>query len=301
MIEFVNAKINIGLQIVRKREDGYHDLQTVFYPVGIYAGTPENPEVFGDILELSQSPAGEIDPSREEEIRLRMPRIELGGKRVDCEMEKNLVWRAAREFIDKTGVDASALTLRLEKHLPFGAGMGGGSADASFTLRILAKQFGIETLPLEEMALRLGADCPFFIRNRAVYAEGVGEKMSDIDLNLGGYWLVAVKPDLFISTKEAFAGVRPKEADFDLRRLPEIPIREWRVIVKNDFEVSLAPRYPIIGEIKERLYKSGALYAAMTGSGSVVYGIYGTKEEAVKSKCEFAGETTIEHVYLLKL
>ena len=122
MIEFVNAKINIGLQIVRKREDGYHDLQTVFYPVGLYAGTPENPEDFGDILELSETKSGKMPASSgiDEEVRRRMPLIEARGKIIDCDVEKNLVWRAARLFVEHTGVDASGMTLTLDKHLPFG-------------------------------------------------------------------------------------------------------------------------------------------------------------------------------------
>lgn len=296
MIEFVNAKINIGLQIVNRRSDGYHDLQTVFYPIGIYAGTPDNPEEFGDILELSERDVVERSGKSD-----RMPGIEFLGRRIECTPENNLVWRAASLFVETTGVDASGLRLTLEKHLPDGAGMGGGSADASFTLRMLARHFGLPGLSLEEMAACLGADCPFFIRNHAVYAEGIGERMVDIDLDLGRKWLVAVQPRVRISTREAFSGVRPKAAEFDLRELPGIPVAEWRSLVKNDFEDSIFALYPRMKSIKERLYELGALYASLTGSGSVIYGIFDTFEEIEKVRCELDGKPTIERIYLLKM
>lgn len=295
MIEFINAKINIGLQIVNRRADGYHDLQTVFYPVGIYAGTPENPEEFGDILELSR---------REEDSghsAYGMPEIEFRGRKIDCAPEKNLVWRAAQLFAETTGTDASGLRLTLEKHLPDGAGMGGGSADASFTLRLLARHFGLNNLNLEELAVKLGADCPFFVRNRPVYAEGIGEKMTDIDLDLSGRWLVAVQPYIRISTREAFSGVTPKKGDFDLKMIARVPVEDWKGTVRNDFEDSIRRLYPEIEIIKEELYARGALYASLTGSGSVVYGIFSSLKESEKVRQELQGKATIERIYLLKM
>lgn len=298
MITFVNAKINIGLQIVRRREDGYHDLHTLFYPVGIYAGTPVNPTEFCDILEVA--------PSEHSGIHFKFT-----GREVDCPEEKNLVCRAARLFFEEKGesllaaIEAPGLLIQLDKHLPDGAGMGGGSADASFTLKALNSMLrSEERLPdsqLAEMALSLGADCPFFIYNRPMLGEGVGEKLEDVDIDLSGCWLVIVKPRVYVSTREAFAGVTPHEAGFDLRELARRPISEWRAVVHNDFEDSIFPLYPELGQIKERIYDAGALYVSMSGSGSSIYGIFDYKEKAQQMVNAYRNATTIEGAYLLKL
>ncbi|MDE5789810.1 MAG: 4-(cytidine 5'-diphospho)-2-C-methyl-D-erythritol kinase [Muribaculaceae bacterium] len=313
MISFVNAKINLGLQIVRKRKDGYHDLQTVFYPVGKYAGTAENPECFCDILEVIAC-GGELGADEKEECagekgdNSRIHAISLSGRRVACPVEKNLVYKASQLFCEEMKVDLSGISIMLEKHLPDGAGMGGGSADASFTLRLLADIFNrknpeakIEDRQLYEMALRLGADCPFFILNRPAYAEGIGERLQEIPLDLSGYWLGVVKPDIYVSTKEAFSGVIPGEPDFDLRKITDLPINLWKDFVHNDFEDSIFPLFPAIGEIKKRLYDYGALYASMSGSGSSVYAIFSDRETASLALTEFKGDATIEGCYLLKL
>lgn len=302
---FVNAKINIGLQIVRKRSDGYHDLQTVFYPVGIYAGTPLNPVPFCDILELAPKPK---EDRRKGRVNEPIPDIILKGRKVDCDLEKNLVYKAASLFCETTGADFSGFDLLLEKHLPDGAGLGGGSADAAFTLRLLREAFNepgggrfIRNEELESLALRLGADCPFFISNIPAYAEGVGECLYPIEIDLSGYWLAIVKPDVYISTREAFSGVMPSPSSFDLRRLPAIPIEKWREYVKNDFEKSIFPRFPEIASVKNRFYETGALYSSMSGSGSSVYAIFRSEEEASNSLAEFKHDATIEGTYLLKL
>lgn len=290
MIEFVNAKINIGLQIVERRTDGYHNLQTVFYPVGKYAGMATDPEPFCDILELSK-------------VEEKKPGLTVSytGRAVDCLPEKNLVYKAARLFFEETGIEPQGIEIRLDKHLPDGAGIGGGSADASFTLRMLARHYGLENLPLSEWAARLGADCPFFIENRPVYAQGIGEKMTPLALDLSGFRLVLVKPDIYVSTREAFSGVCPKAGKFDLRAIVDLPPEEWKDVVKNDFEDSIFPLYPAIAEIKERLYASGAAYASMTGSGSSVYGIYRDRTAAENALREFDNQATIANRYLLKL
>lgn len=310
MIRFINAKINIGLQIVRKREDGYHDLQTIFFPIGLYAGTAENPATFCDILELTPEPMSESRGFRSSELS---PEVIFTGRKVDCPPEKNLVSRAASLFCEETGADFSGFTLWLEKHLPDGAGIGGGSADASFTLLSLAEEYNrreeigdmsckkITTETLIRMASRLGADCAFFILNRAAYAEGIGDRLEEISLDLSGYWLVAVKPRVYVSTAEAFAGVTPHEAAFDLRTLPFLPIEEWRSKVRNDFEDSVFPLHPEIKDVKDKLYCHGALYASMSGSGSSVYGIYPDEESAARAAREFQKDATIEGSYLLKL
>ncbi len=298
MIRFVNAKINIGLQIVRRRKDGYHDLQTVFYPVGVYAGTPENPVQFCDVLEIS--------PSSDDGLRFMFT-----GREIDCPEEKNLVCRAAHLFWRikgealNSGLKCRGVTIRLHKTLPDGAGMGGGSADASFTLcalnSLLCEADRLDNERLAALALELGADCPFFIFNKPMYAEGVGERLMDIPLDFSGYWLLSVKPRVHVSTKEAFAGVVPKAGEVDLKCLPDIPVEQWQSVVKNDFEDSIFPRYPELRRIKEQLISAGAVYASMSGSGSSIYGIFRNKAVAEAAELCFKGEETIEGIYLLKL
>ena len=291
MIAFVNAKINIGLQVVRRRDDGYHDLETIFYPAGLLAGTPVNPVSFCDILE--------IVPSKNHSQQFQ---LHLSGNRVDCPLEKNLVYKAAKLYFDRFPVDEDTVDINLEKYLPDGAGMGGGSADAAFTLRLLNELFDKCTdEELSRMALELGADCPFFIYNRPAYATGRGEILQPINLDLSGKWLVVVKPTVSISTKEAFAGVTPKIPDFDLRNIVNISIDEWKERVVNDFETSFFKKYPLLKNIKEDLYIAGALYASLTGSGSCFYGIYDNRLLAEEALNIFRPNPTIDRTYLLFL
>lgn len=292
MIKFVNAKINLGLDIVARRPDGYHDLQTVFYPVGVLSGTPRSPWPFSDILEAT--PGGTED------------RLLLTGRKVDCLPERNLVWRALRLYRERLSQEGLShrlahVSLTLEKHLPDGAGLGGGSADATFTLEILEELSGnaLGRQTLSELALSLGADCPFFLLNRCAYAEGVGERLESLPLSLAGMWCVIVKPPVSISTARAFAGVTPARPVFSLRKLSELPVSEWRGVVKNDFEQSLFPQFPQLAEIKEALYGTGALYASMSGSGSSLYGLFADYATAVKA-CE-CWESTDRAVWLLLL
>ena len=275
MIRFVNAKLNLGLNIVGKRDDGYHDLETVFYPVGVHNGTPENPEPFCDILE--------IIPSGKTEFR-------FSGREVDCPLEKNLVYKAWRVFKNEYP-DLGEYLITLEKHLPDGAGLGGGSADASAVLLMLNEMSGMpfSTDQLAEMALRLGADCPFFIYNKPCYAEGVGEILEPVDLNLSGRWCLLVKPSVSISTKEAFAGVTPRKPERSLRDILMVGIEEWKDLMVNDFEGSLFPGHKILGDIKEKLLESGAVYAAMSGSGSTLFGIFRDRELASAAMSLFKG------------
>lgn len=287
MIKFVNAKINLGLNIVGKRPDGYHLLQTIFVPVGLLSSTPRNPEPFCDILELTINER----PTPADDLQFIFT-----GLLPNCEPEQNLVVKAARKYFDIAdpgfSAFASRLTLRLHKLLPDGAGMGGGSADASFTLKILdemAVKLGYLPLGndrLKELAVTLGADCPVFIDNQVAYGEGIGEKlfpMPGLAKRLSGKWTAIAKPDLHISTREAFAGVTPRYPSFNLLNIDKLQIREWRSIIHNDFEDSLFPKYPVLSQIKESLYSSGADYASMTGSGASIYGIFSTKEQASKA------------------
>lgn len=287
MIGFVNAKINIGLQIVNRREDGYHDLQTVFYPIGVHGGKPENPVQFCDILEVLCIGSNGLD-------------IDLMGRKVDCPLEKNLVYKAAKLLLGEN----EGCRIILDKHLPDGAGLGGGSADAAFTLRMINEEVLKSRYSEDELAafaLKLGADCPFFIYNRPMYAEGVGEKLEGIKLDLSGKWLLVVKPAVYVSTKEAFAGIEPKPGDYDLRKLNDLPIEEWQGVVKNDFEDSIFPKHPILKDIKDRIIEGGALYSSMSGSGSSIYGIFDEYEIACRREISFSGIPTIEGTYLLKL
>lgn len=277
MVEFVNAKLNLGLDIIRKREDGYHDLSTLFYPVGLYNGTPENPEPFCDVLEINPTDALENE-------------YHFTGNRIDCPLGKNLVVRATVLFQEelkmRNGRNIQKYNISLEKHIPDGAGLGGGSADASFTLQLLNKIEG-EPFNSEEliaMAAKLGADCPFFIINKPVIATGIGEKMTPVELNLDGYWAILVKPAIYISTREAFSNILPREPEVDISEIIGYPIEEWESRgLKNDFERGIFANHPELASIKDHLKSLGAVYSAMSGSGSTIFGIFPDQETALKS------------------
>ena len=293
MIEFVNAKINIGLNVVRKRSDGYHDLETVFFPVGIENGLPHQPEPFDDILEITYD-KGTISGCR----------FQFVGKKISCPPQKNLVVKAASLFFKEYNAlfddmpSYGMFEITLDKHLPDGAGLGGGSADAAFTLKMLNEAMGkkFDRAKLGRLALRLGADCPFFLINQPSFGEGVGEILTPMELNLRGKSLLIVKPDISVSTADAFAGIKPHRPDFDLRFLPYLPLEEWKNRVVNDFEETVFIKYPELLEIKEHLYKAGAAYASMSGSGSSIYGIFEEKEKAIAERVHL--ESTYQGVWL---
>lgn len=273
MIQTVNAKINIGLHIIGRRADGYHELSTLFYPVGLMSGTPESPWPFSDILEITPLTEGDSH------------RFTFTGNLIDCPLEKNLVWRAVdafeKHYKERTGFHLPAMSVHLEKHIPDGAGLGGGSADASFTLRMLNQLTGELFFPEEllDISSTLGADCPFFIYNKPCLAEGIGEKLTCVDLDLSSYWLVILKPSFGISTRVAFSGVAIGE--YRSAALPlHSPPEGWRESVYNDFELHLFERYPVLRQLKDALYESGACYAQMSGSGSAVYGIFSSLGKA---------------------
>lgn len=274
MIQFINAKINIGLNVVNRRENGFHDLETVFYPIGIHNGTYHNPEPFCDILEIVESPAQELT---------------FTGRTIDCPVEKNLVTRAVELFHKmlaekRPDIAAKNFSVSLDKYLPDGAGLGGGSSDASFTMRILNGMYGkpFDNEELRTAAVTLGADCPFFIENRPCFATGIGEILEPMTPVLDGLWGVLVKPPVHIVTAEAFANITPGRPAYDLRSLYELGPGFWREIVVNDFEDSIASKYPVIGRLKEQLYTHGAIFASMSGTGSAVYGIFRTHRDATE-------------------
>lgn len=246
----VNAKINIGLQIIRKREDGFHDLQTVFYPT----------DFFTDTLRISPANA---------EILFKMESKEdLGSP------DNNLCIKAFKMLQNDFGI--SNVEIFLTKGIPSGAGLGGGSADAAFTLKMLRDifQLPISEEKMVEYALQLGSDVPFFLYNTPVYATGRGEVMTPIDLDLSAYRLKIVKPNIHISTKEAYAGVTPHESDVFLPEVLKSTPEKWNNLVVNDFEESLFVKIPELQQIKDELYQEGALYASMSGSGSAFFGLF---------------------------
>lgn len=255
MIVFPNCKINLGLNIVNRRRDGYHDLETVFYPVtGLY-----------DCLEVTR----EVDASANDYT------LRQFGNSIDCETEKNLVVKAYR-LLKKQFDNLHPIDIHLIKHIPSGAGLGGGSADAAFMLKLLNDLFELQlsTKQLEHLAAQLGADCAFFIQNKPTFATGIGDVFTPIDFSLRGYQIIIVKPNVFISTKEAFANIQPKQPTERIVDILKAPILEWQHHLTNDFEASIFPQHPEIEDIKQQLYEKGAEYASMSGSGSSVFGLF---------------------------
>jgi 4-diphosphocytidyl-2-C-methyl-D-erythritol kinase len=251
MISFPNAKINLGLAVVSKRPDGYHNIETVFYPINLC-----------DVLEIV--PSGE-----------RKTTFIASGIPINENPENNLIMKAFNLL--KSDYDLPETTIYLRKNIPMGAGLGGGSSDAAFMLKLLNDfaDLRLSVKQLEEYAGRLGSDCPFFIQNQAVFAEGTGNIFTPVELlSLRGYSLILVKPDIHVSTQEAYAKIKPKPVDFPLTEIIKLPLKEWKGKLVNDFEAGVFTRYPEIGKIKKQLYDQGAIYASMSGSGSSVFGIF---------------------------
>lgn len=256
MISFPNAKINLGLNIVSKREDGYHNLETVFFPIPIK-----------DALEILVSTDTDED------------KFIASGLKVTNTASDNLVMKALK--LMRTMYEIPPLEIHLLKKIPFGAGIGGGSADAAFMLKLLNTKFelGATTDELAKIAVQLGADCPFFIYNRPMYATGIGEVLEEIDLSLDNYFIVLVKSDIHVSTKDAFANILPQATAISAKEIVKLPVEEWKDRLVNDFEKSIFPLYPTIEHIKNKLYALGACYASMSGSGSSVYAIFNKKTD----------------------
>ena len=259
MITYPNAKINLGLNIVEKRPDGYHNLETVFYPINLQ-----------DALEVNLLEG-------EEEFSLKVSGVPIEG-----EPENNLVVKAYR-LLKKDYPEMPAIDIHMYKHIPTGAGLGGGSADAAFMIKLLNDKFklNLSIEKMEEYAAILGADCAFFIQNKPVFATGIGNIFETIQLSLKGYYLVLVKPDIFVSTKDAFAHIIPTQPTQSLKEIIRMPVETWRATMKNDFEDSVFQKFPEIAAIKDKLYDLGAVYASMSGSGSSVYGIFREQVEFV--------------------
>lgn len=259
MIAFPNAKINLGLNIVSKRPDGYHNIETVFYPVQLC-----------DALEIV--PAAKTKGT-----------FKQTGLKIEGPMESNLVIKAMNLL--KKEYSIPEVDIYLLKKIPFGAGLGGGSSDAAVMLKLLNDfaKLGLSESQLEEYAGMLGADCAFFVRNKPVFAEGIGNVFTSLSLSLKGYYLALIKPDIHVSTQEAYAKVIPQLPQKTIKAIIPEPIENWKDHLVNDFENSVFLKYPEIKRIKQELYDAGAIYASMSGSGSSVFGIF---RDAVQLKTE---------------
>ncbi|WP_321436987.1 4-(cytidine 5'-diphospho)-2-C-methyl-D-erythritol kinase [uncultured Bacteroides sp.] len=254
MIVFPNAKINLGLNITEKRPDGYHNLETVFYPVHIE-----------DALEVVLLKDSDKDFE-----------LQVFGASIAGNPEDNLVVKAYKLL--KERFNLPAISIYLQKQIPSGAGMGGGSADGAFMLKLLNTKFslGLSEKELEALATRLGADCPFFIKNQPTFATGTGNIFSPINISLKGLYILIVKPEIFVSTRDAFSLITPAYPQKRITEIIQQPVTEWKNDLVNDFEKSVFALHSEIGEAKNKLYEAGAIYASMSGSGSSLYGIFNT-------------------------
>lgn len=254
MICFPNAKINLGLNIVSKRADGYHNIETIFYPIDLK-----------DALEVLPSEGSAP-------YRLFSSGIDVGAN-----SDNNLVIKAFNLMREERLIPN--IDIHLLKKIPSGAGLGGGSADGAFMLNLLNQTFslGFSHNQLHQFAVRLGADCAFFLKNKPAFATGIGDKLESIELSLQQYYIVLIKPNIFVSTKDAYSQIVPKQPQLSLKEIVQMPIAEWRNYMHNDFETSVFEQHPTIAQIKQTLYHQGALYASMSGSGTSVYGFFDKK------------------------
>jgi 4-diphosphocytidyl-2-C-methyl-D-erythritol kinase len=247
MICFPNAKINLGLNVVDRRPDGYHDIETVFYPIPLR-----------DALEVVEAGAFSFSQT---------------GIPLDTAIEDNLAVKAMSRLLPSD----RALEVYLHKAIPPGSGLGGGSSDAASMLKLLNDflRLGLGNERLEEIASGLGADCPFFIRNTPVFASGTGNVFEPVHLSLASYRLyLVIPPGITVSTAEAYATVMPQRPSVSLKEIIRLPVKEWRGMMVNDFEQSVFARHPSLAVIRQRLYDAGAAYASMSGSGSSIFGLF---------------------------
>lgn len=272
MIDFPCAKINLGLNITEKRADGYHNLETVFFPIPIC-----------DALEIKT-----MDERFPSNVACD---LKVTGNNVCCNENDNLIVKAYNMIA--ADFDIPRVHAHLYKNIPSEAGLGGGSSDAAYMIRLLDQRFRINigNAEMEKYAARLGADCPFFITAEPSYAEGIGEILSPVNItdnNLEGYSLVVVKPQIAVSTKEAFSNITPRKPLMCCREIVAQPIETWKDALCNDFEESVFGIYPQLNDIKNRIYTLGAAYAQMSGSGSSLFGIFKSDVDEQPIKNEFA-------------
>ncbi len=257
MIVFPNAKINLGLNVVERRSDGYHNIETLFYPIAL-----------SDVLEIT------LPEASSQKVAWQQTGLEL-----DSSADDNLCMKAVRALAERVALPS--LAIHLHKIIPSGAGLGGGSSDASFTLTTLNALLGLgfSNGELREMASKIGADCAFFVENKPMLASGIGEVLTPAEVSLKGRRIVLVKPDIHVSTRDVYNGMTPRRPEVSIAQIVKRPIEEWRGLLQNDMERTVFAKHPAIGEIKETLYAMGAVYASMSGSGSSVYGIFNGEPE----------------------
>ncbi|MDR2883288.1 MAG: 4-(cytidine 5'-diphospho)-2-C-methyl-D-erythritol kinase [Alistipes sp.] len=287
-------KINLGLRVMRYRPDGYHDIATVMIPLGGFHDTVTVKALPGSAAIPAGMVGGFIDPLTSTPLPCPAPRqvfpagsvLEvsgpLAGSLADCQPEDNICMRALRLVQCEYGIGEAVI--RLDKTIPTGAGLGGGSADAAAVMRALNDEFVLELsgAELERLAARLGSDVPFFVRGGAQLCTGRGEIMTSVEVSVSDWlWLVVVKPPVAVLTAEAYAGVTPYDGGPSLVEILQRPVGQWRGKLVNDLETSIFARHPQIAAIKNALYDAGALYASMSGSGSALYGIFEHRPEGI--------------------
>jgi len=265
MICFPNSKINIGLNIVNKRHDGFHDIETIFYPVGLC-----------DVLEFVKIPG---------KGKLKSIEFQNSGIKVGKKIENNLCVKAYH-MLEKD-FELPALSIHLHKIIPIGAGLAGGSSNAAFMIKALNDEFNLNlSVPqMRNYAQRLGSDCSFFIENTPAFAWEKGNKLKPIKINLTGYYLVLIYPCINVNTSEAYAKITPQQPKTSLEELIHYPVKDWANHIFNHFENEIFQKYPEIKTLKTQLYQYGALYTSLSGSGSTVYGIF-DKTVNIKEKFE---------------
>lgn len=263
MISFPNCKINLGLHILNKRDDGFHNLETVFYPVALK-----------DALELIPH------TNNDAEVQFTGTGLAVNGNTAD-----NLCVKAYH-LLKQDFPQLPPVRMHLHKTIPMGAGLGGGSADASFMLNMLNERFrlNLSTSQLVNYALPLGSDCPFFIINKPCFATGRGEVLEEVSIDLSAYKIVLINPGIHINTGRAFSNITPALPERSVKEIVQQPVETWKAELKNDFEAPVFSAHPQVREIKESLYQHGAVYAAMSGSGSTLFGIFKRAAEPVLPK-----------------
>ncbi|MFN0187788.1 MAG: 4-(cytidine 5'-diphospho)-2-C-methyl-D-erythritol kinase [Bacteroidia bacterium] len=253
MVAFPPVKINLGLNIIAKRADNFHDIESVFYPVG-----------WTDVIEVISTD--------NQEFNLQMTGLPIPG-----DPSKNLIFKGYQLL--KNNYEIPGLSFHLHKILPMGAGLGGGSSDGAYALKLINEvaQLGISTEKLLEYALQLGSDCPFFLMEKAAFVKGRGEILEPISIDLSGWYILIAMPPISISTAEAYSWITPVQPRKSIQEIISLPPEKWRDLLKNDFEIHAIQRHPIIGEIKNKMYELGATYSSMSGSGASVYGLFKQK------------------------
>lgn len=271
MIAYPKSKINLGLHVTEKRSDGYHNIETVFHCVD-----------WSDIIEVLPG------PKHSKGVEIHISGLSVSGKHSD-----NLIVKAYNQLAQDYSLDA--VKVYLHKQVPMGAGLGGGSADAAAMLKSLNElfQLKISVSELELRAAKLGADCAFFIEGKPVYATGTGTEFSPCNVRLGGWYIYIIHPGIHVSTAEAYSGVVPEKSEVSIPEILLRPVEEWKHSLRNDFENSVFDRHEEIAVVKENLYNNGAVYAAMSGSGSAVFGLFREKPAKIILPSHYRSKITL--------